>query len=428
MRMLLLIGFMLPLGLDAPSAPDAGLDIRPRLELTVNEDDRMVEVGDSLVFEALVENPSKKTLRGTLTWSLLTVADLPAPPKEVTFRIKGEQFEVFAFELPFKKPGFAMVGCRVVVDGTGQKIERSIRVGAAAEKVEVELTRKRDFKKFWKKTLKDLGKVDPEFTVVPRKNKTDAPCDLFEVSMKSLGGVLVRGWLEVPKRPGPHPALLRLPGYTSNMLPLGTVGDSIIFSFNIRAHGNSTDDVPSEPVDYWLRGLDDKEGYFYQGAFMDCIRAMDFLASRQDVAQHHIGVWGGSQGGGMSFITAALDRRVAYCVADVPWLGNWENYLILNEKGPNELEVWVQEKKGRSVQDALKTLSYFDTVNFADRIYCPTYMGVGLQDKICPPIISFATFNRVRGPKKFRIWPKAGHALGGEHVEWVIAELRALAR
>ena len=42
----------------------------------------------------------------------------------------------------------------------------------------------------------------------------------------------------------------------------------------------------------------------YAGAFMDCIRGVDFLASRPEVDAARLAVTGGSQGGGLAFATA----------------------------------------------------------------------------------------------------------------------------
>ena len=62
-------------------------------------------------------------------------------------------------------------------------------------------------------------------------------------------------------------------------------------------------------------------------------------------------------------------------------------------------------------------------MNLADRIRCPTLMGVGLQDPICPPSTSFATFNRITAPTDYRIYEKSGHGLGAAHYEWVLGEM-----
>ena len=45
--------------------------------------------------------------------------------------------------------------------------------------------------------------------------------------MRSLGDVRVRGWYEVPTKPGKYPAILRVPGYGQNMRPLRRFDDMI---------------------------------------------------------------------------------------------------------------------------------------------------------------------------------------------------------
>jgi len=210
------------------------------------------------------------------------------------------------------------------------------------------------------------------------------------------------------------------------MRPVDDTGRAIVLSFNIRGHGNSTDDVPGTPRDYWVRGLDDKDTYYYRGAYLDCVRAMDYLCSREDVDQDRIAVWGASQGGGLAFATASLDQRVDLCVSDIPWLCDWENYLTLAGKTDDEeIQAWLNAKESRTPESTLKTLSYFDTMNMVDKIQCPTLMGVGLQDSICPPATSFATFNRITAERDFRIYQKSGHMLTAFHYEWVLGEMAA---
>ncbi len=72
----------------------------------------------------------------------------------------------------------------------------------------------------------------------------------------------------------------------------------------------------------------------------------------------------------------------------------------------------------------LRTLSYYDTMNMADRITCPVFMGIGLQDRVCPPSTSFASFNRIRSQKAYRVYPDAGHRLDQQHWESGYQRLR----
>lgn len=60
-------------------------------------------------------------------------------------------------------------------------------------------------------------------------------------------------------------------------------------------------------------------------------------------------------------------------------------------------------------------MSYFDTMNFCERVTCPVIMSIGLQDQICPPTTGFAAFNRITGAKTHKIYPARGHGLGKDH-------------
>jgi len=255
--------------------------------------------------------------------------------------------------------------------------------------------------------------VEPEFKLTPNPEGNTETHELFQVEMHSLGGIRVRGWYQRPKAEGNHPALLRVPGYTQAMLPFEMNEPIAVFSFNIRAHGNSQQDVSGWPADYRVRDLDDKEGYFYQGAYCDCVRAVDFLVSREEVDVRRIGVTGGSQGGGMSLATAALDQRISLCAPDIPFLCNWERYFKTTYWP--DMDKWVDAKPNRSREKMLRTLSYFDNLNLVNRIKCPVLLGVGLQDEVCSPVSIFAVYNKISAPKEYHVYRDAGHWVKESH-------------
>jgi len=407
----------------AVSAPSDSA-LRPRLSLATDAVGGMCAEGETVTFTATLKNTSREVLRGELRWELETVA-FDAPVVEpVAIEVAGRETLSYEYELKMAVPGFVKVLCLVSEEGSARVVSRSKRVGCAPTEVLSELTAEEDLAEFWAESLDELAEVDPSYELIGVEVPEGADHELYELIMRSHGGVRVRGWLQVPLSDGPHPALLRVPGYTQNMRPLDAASGAVVLSFNIRGHGNSTDDTPGRPRDFWIRGLDDKETYYYRGAYLDCVRAVDYLSSREDVDTDKLVVWGGSQGGGLSFATAALDQRIDLCVADIPWLCDWKNYMRLAGKTDDEeIKLWLGAKQSRTEESTLKTLSYFDTMNLAGRIQCPTLMGVGLQDGICPPTTSFATFNRITAPRDFRIYEDRGHGLGQEHYAWILAEL-----
>jgi cephalosporin-C deacetylase-like acetyl esterase len=205
------------------------------------------------------------------------------------------------------------------------------------------------------------------------------------------------------------------------MKPILKYEDMVVFSFNPRSHGDS-DDGPYPGQELWTRGLDSQETYYYRGAYMDCLRALDFLVKRNDVDTTNIAVWGGSQGGGFSFMLAAMDDRVDYCVADIPWLSDWVNYFKTTHW--EEIDEWMYGDPRRNWNSMLTTLGYFDTMNMADKIKCPVLMGIGLQDPVCPPATSFATYNYIPGDKEYKVYLRAEHGLGENHWNYVYQWLR----
>ena len=65
------------------------------------------------------------------------------------------------------------------------------------------------------------------------------------------------------------------------------------------------------------------------------------------------------------------------------------------------------------VDQAFRTLAYFDGANLGARATAPALFSVGLMDKICPPSTVFAAYNHYAGMKQIKIWPYNYHE-GGE--------------
>ena len=75
------------------------------------------------------------------------------------------------------------------------------------------------------------------------------------------------------------------------------------------------------------------------------------------------------------------------------------------------MDKWIEAKESRTWESTLKTMSYFDTMNMATGIKSPVFMGVGLQDAICPPVSNFAVYNGLKGKKDYRVYPHNRHSV-----------------
>ena len=391
-----------------------------QLRLGLGRGDGIFPADKPMEFTVTVKSQAPETISGRLDWTIQTdeKTDVHHESTNVTL-ITGKPQRIRCRFLP-TQPGFYFARCSFV--GEDGEVSQRMQLGYAPEKIVSPLTRAPDFLAFWNRSQEALQQVEPRFEVIPQTKSSNPQIQVYEVRMRSLGNVRVAGWYEVPKKPGRYPAVLRVPGYGQNMRPIGRCQDMVVFSFNVRGHGNSQQDVSGKPSNYWIRGLDDKQDYYYRGAYLDCLRAVDFLVSRQEVDPKRIAVIGGSQGGGFSFATAALDDRIALCAPDIPFMADFVRYFQTSDWP--EMDQWITADEKRTWPRTLRTLSYFDTMNLAPLIRCPVFMGVGLQDPVCPPATNFTLYNRVPGKKEYRVYPFAGHRVGPQHPDLVFAWIR----
>lgn len=157
---------------------------------------------------------------------------------------------------------------------------------------------------------------------------------------------------------------------------------------------------------------------------MDCIKAIDFACEQDEVDTAKIIIEGGSQGGGLGMAVAALDDRPILAMVDVPSNSNLVKRIEGNHGAFASVAEYLKIHPG-DTDLVLDNLSYFDTMNMADRITCRVYASVGLKDETCPPQMYFATYNRIQSEKEIVLYPFNGHEGGGTiHTEKKMAYVR----
>ena len=393
-----------------------------KISLEVNDEDGILHEKNTIQAFLTIENTTERKIDFVTKWIILTDDWKQLKTLTISRTVNPSQnLRTYCPLFRFPSHGFYRIRAEVTSSTSHDSVYEQV-IGIDPEKINEPQDKKEDFYSFWDKALDELSKVDPEYKISPIKRENESNTNLFRVEMISYQGTTVRGWLEVPKKKGIYPTLLRVPGYQENMKPIDVADDMIVFSFNTRDHGESDDSEGGRNWDMWVRGLDSKNDYYYKGLFLDCIRALDYLNTREDVDTDRIAIWGGSQGGGLSFSTAALDSRVALCIADIPYMCDYPNYFEITYW--KEVSAWFDAHPNTTWETLLNTLSYYDTKNFADKINCPVWMGIGLQDDICPPSTSFVTYNKVLSDKNYIVYKNERHGQPLEHYEHRFKQLR----
>ncbi len=291
-----------------------------------------------------------------------------------------------------------------------------------------------DFDAFWDATRDSLSAIPLEAEVRKEDSLCSADAQVFRVSYLSLHGVRVHGWLTLPARgKGPFPAFLILPGYSGGHIsPQSELAAEGWASLAIQVRGYEVDrkDYPPDNSRYMTIGIDSPETYIYREIICHCLRGLDLLASRPEVDMKRLGVRGGSQGGGLSLLTAGLDRRVCLVSAGVPFLTDFPLSMTMTGSPYREVVDYIRQHRERR-EAVMHTLAYVDVLNVAGRITAPVLVSAGLFDRTCPAPSIYGMFLRLASKDKtIRLYPYLDHLeVQGSHSDfehdWLVRHLSA---
>ncbi|TAE06176.1 MAG: hypothetical protein EAZ95_19305 [Bacteroidetes bacterium] len=382
-------------------------------------------VGTPITVKISIKNPQAYAIDGsimatvaTLNRKIIAGHDKPAtilPQKTAEVTLSGNASET----------GIYLLYVRYTQKTTKTKlISKTYIVGSGLHEIASPTTRPADYKTFWANAKAQLAKVAPDYKLTKLPAPAHGLYQAYSLEMKSADNYTIRGVYRVPAKGTNFPAMLQLPSLGGLFVDApslgenayrGTPTDFAVLSLNIRAHGKS--DSPFVVKDYHqliTYGLADKDTYFYKGALLDCMRAIDFLASRPEINSEKIGVEGMSQGGGLSLLLAGLDKRISICAPDVPFLCDMETLVADASWASSELKRYQKTVPNVSLWTLEQNYKYFDTKNVAESITCPVIMSIGLQDWTCPPHTCYATYNKIKSTKAVFLYTYGAHEGGGK--------------
>jgi cephalosporin-C deacetylase-like acetyl esterase len=377
------------------------------LDVAVADSDYIFIAPQPLSITPSIINSNAWAVAGDFVVTVTTDDYLPVRSDTIPVKIKAGKTGAKTVEWNDPAPGFYRYTVQFLRNGRVE-MEKKINLGFEPEKINSPLDAHDDFKEFWDNNLKELAKVKPEYKLTPKPEFSNADYTVYLVEMRSLGNVIIRGYYSQPTREGKFPVIVEYMGYGSNPYPPNTRWDGFAYYVpSIRGQGLNR---LTKEDDFWITiGLKDKEGYYYQGAFCDVVRAIDFVCSRPEIDAGKIAVRGGSQGGALSFVAASLDRRVKVAAPNVPFLSDYRDYFKIVNWPRSDFDNYAKTHPDFDWEHVYSLLTYFDIKNLAQWITCPLWMAIGVQDETCPPHINFAAYNQVKSEKQWIASPRAGH-------------------
>ena len=294
-----------------------------------------------------------------------------------------------------------------------------------------------DFKQFWEQAKAALAKIpiDAKMTLLPERCTENV--NVYHVNLQNFRlGSRLYGILCVPKKEGKYPALLKVPG--AGVRPYAgdvALAEKGIITFEIGIHGIPVTMEPSVYTDlggsalngYFNYNLDNRDRYYYKRVYMGCVRANDFLVSLPQYDGTHLAVTGGSQGGALSIVTAALDGRVKHLAAFYPAISDVTGYL--NGRAGGWPHIFDKNNVPfNNLKEKKETVKYYDVVNFAREVKVPGLYSWGFNDETCPPTSMYAAYNVISAPKELFLALETGHWTYPEQREkfneWLLEHLK----
>lgn len=387
-----------------------------------------VPVTDNWVFTAKpaitihIENPYGEPVTANVEVEIttdrsVTVASLSAT-KELAV---GASQDIFMTTNDNLAPGFYKATCIVNDD-----LARAFVFGIDPTDIVSAPDKQPDFDSFWAAAKAQLADIDMNATLTEITAKSTATRKVYLVEMNSVPDgltgepVVVRGYYCEPTDGQKHPVIMHYAGYDSGYRPggqdvkpycpsgdaeptyaeffLSTRGQNINNRAADEREADGKGDFVNTYGDWFAFHFGDKDSYYYRGAFMDCVQAVRFMATRSTSDMTNLFAEGQSQGGAFTYAAAALSdypfRAIAPAIA---FLGDYPDYFEITN-----WPAYVARENQGTMTDAemFAFLSYFDTKNLATVISSPTLACIGLQDNVCPPHTNIAPYNNLQSTDK----------------------------
>ncbi|RJE88490.1 acetylxylan esterase [Paenibacillus sp. 1011MAR3C5] len=284
------------------------------------------------------------------------------------------------------------------------------------------LTKRDDFDSFWQETIAEAKQVPLQSERVELAYPIRG-VKVYDISYNGMDDTRIKGWLLLPRVESDKqlPCLIHYHGFAhnrgepSNFMHWLMMGLAVL-SIDCRDQGGGTGNHAHYSHGFMSnvasKGIQDKREYYYRYVYMDCLKAIDFACEQPELDPERIVLEGGSQGGALGMAVAALDQRPKLAMVDVPSNSNLTARVEGNHGAFASVAAYLK-KHPEQTDAVMDNLSYFDTMNMADRISCPVLASVALKDETCPALMYFATYNRIISEKEIVIYPFNGHEGGG---------------
>ncbi len=265
--------------------------------------------------------------------------------------------------------------------------------------------------------------IDPKAEFKPYDYQSQV-AEFFELRFKSTKNATIYAKFARPKNiKGKIPAVLSFHGLSgsgqswSSLISYVSQG-FFIATLDCRGQSGLSEDVGGVPGTThstpFMRGIDGRpEDLLCRDLFLDTAMLARIIMGLDYVDERRVGVFGGSQGGALSIVCAALVPEIKLCAPNYPYLSDYKRVWDMDlDRGAYEgLRYYFRNFDPTHEREAeiFEKLGYIDIQFLAPRIRAKVMMQTGLMDNVCPPSTQFAAYNKITSEKEVIIYPDYGH-------------------
>ncbi|MFD0671513.1 acetylxylan esterase [Cohnella sp. GCM10027633] len=293
------------------------------------------------------------------------------------------------------------------------------------ERLSPPLTARPDLDSYWDATLSAFANKPLRSTRV-RIDTPYSAMTVYKVSYEGFDDTPIHGWYILPRQAAETgekvPCVVLYHGYTgsrgypedyASFILMGVA----VFAIDVRGQNGETGNLNPQRhgmAKGWItQGILHRDTCYYKAITLDAIKALDWASEQPEVDPSRICAQGGSQGGGLALIAAALSDKPAIAVAHVPNMCQMD-FGILNSSSALTEAASFCERFPEHLDAVLETLSYYDNLNLAHRVRIPLFVSVGLKDPVTMPETIYAAYNRIECDKRIVPSPFSGHTVTGD--------------
>jgi cephalosporin-C deacetylase len=420
----LLVLFTIFIFIQSAMASDSGT--RLRLEIQADRPDYMYSTGDTASLMVTIINPDR--IPGPFTLNYRFSEDNVSLIETGELETTGGRAKLHG---SLSHPGFLRLDLRLTAGA--DTLEQVCACGFSPLAIRPTNVLPEDFSLFWHQGRAELMRIPLDPKLEPVAADEPGQASRYLLSLANIEGSRIYGWLTVPSGPGPFPALVYVMGAPGGVHeyrahPRSGYADAGMIVLAVNIHGielGREDEYyrqlhAAKLLGYFpVQGCDDPYRYYYRRVVLGCLRALDYLCSRGDVDTDRLGIAGASQGGGLSLLVAAVDKRLKAIAVNVPAMCDHTGVYYGRPTG------WPHLLERDSRECVRRTAGYFDGALAAGLMEIPALFTVSLLDEACPPTTVYAAYNNLKGPKRIISYPGLTHpqSFGEDRAQMLIEGL-----